>query len=132
MIGADVKKNKEVLEQAYDDPEGVTAAFNLNLLGRFNRELGANFNLNHFYHRAVYREDLGRVEMHLVSRLDQVVRVADRTFRFREGETFHTESSYKYSPGDFIALASRAGLELVESFTNEMFGEYVFQPRRIK
>jgi dimethylhistidine N-methyltransferase len=109
LIGVDLKKDKAVLEAAYDDAQGVTAAFNLNLLTRMNRELDADFDLARWRHEARYNEALGRVEMHLVSRNAQQVHVQGRTFDFAEGETIHTENSYKYSEKDFRDLASRAG-----------------------
>src|SRR5690606_38609849 len=86
FLGADMKKSSEVLEAAYDDPLGITAAFNRNLLVRINRELGANFDVRQFAHRAFYDEDRGRIEMHLVSRGRQRVRIADYEIEFDEGE----------------------------------------------
>src|SRR5690606_27985977 len=83
--------------------------FNLNLLERINRELGADFDLQGFSHRALYNEARGRIEMHLVSLRPQSVRVADRRFEFRAGETIHTENSYKYTIAEFRALAQRSG-----------------------
>ena len=112
LVGADLKKDRATLERAYDDAQGVTAAFNLNLLDRMNRELAGNFRVENFRHRAVYNESKGRVEMHLVSRVPQLVTVAGQTFAFREGETIHTENSYKYTTDEFTALASRARLGL--------------------
>ncbi len=112
FLGADLKKSREVLEPAYDDPLGVTAAFNLNLLARINRELGANFDLSSFAHRAFYNEQEGRIEMHLVSRRAQQVRIGDLTVSFAEGESIHTENSYKYDDATLGALASRAGFRI--------------------
>jgi len=109
LIGVDRKKDPEILERAYDDSRGVTAAFNLNLLRRLNTELGADFDLERFRHRAIYNEDAGRIEMHLVSEAAQQVRVADATIAFDRGETILTECSYKYHPGEFTVLAGRAG-----------------------
>jgi L-histidine N-alpha-methyltransferase len=109
LIGVDLKKDRTTLERAYDDPAGVTAAFNLNLLVRMNRELGADFATERFKHRATYNESIGRIEMHLVSTEAQTVHVGDRTFRFAKGETICTEYSYKYSIDEFRALAARAG-----------------------
>ncbi len=109
LIGVDLRKAKPILDLAYNDPEGYTARFNLNLLVRINRELGAGFAVDSFQHLAFYDETCGRVEMHLVSRIDHRVRVLDRHFSFRAGETIHTESSYKYSPEEFAALARSAG-----------------------
>jgi dimethylhistidine N-methyltransferase len=109
LIGADRKKDARRLEAAYDDARGVTAAFNRNLLVRINRELGADFAVERFRHRAVYNERRGRVEMHLVSDRPQAVHLAGETFRFAAGEGVRTECSYKYGPGEFEALAARAG-----------------------
>ena len=94
---------------AYDDREGVTGAFNLNLLTRMNRELGGRFDLATFRHRAVWNEDESRIEMHLASICSQDVWVAGRSFHFEEGETIHTENSYKYRPEAFSLLAYQAG-----------------------
>jgi L-histidine Nalpha-methyltransferase len=116
LLGADRKKDPAVLERAYDDDEGVTAAFNLNLLLRLNRELGADFDPEAWTHHARYEPALGRVEMHLVSARDQTVRLDGRAFSFRTGETIHTENSYKYGPGEVEALAAEAGFRLVRSW----------------
>jgi uncharacterized SAM-dependent methyltransferase len=106
----DLKKDANVLHAAYNDSRGVTAAFNLNILARINRELGADFDLSQFSHYAFYNAPLGRIEMHLVSLARQSVRVAGRhRFRFDRGESIHTENSYKYSVEGFRALAARAG-----------------------
>ena len=109
LIGADQRKALSVLIPAYDDPEGVTAAFNLNLLARVNRELGADFDLGLWRHEARWNEGESRIEMHLVSAAEQTATVAGETFRFAPGETIHTEISTKYGPGDLAALASGAG-----------------------
>jgi dimethylhistidine N-methyltransferase len=129
LIGADLKKDQQVLERAYDDALGVTAAFNLNLLQRLNREVDAEFNLNNFHHRAIYNPELGRIEMHLVSRVQQMVRVNQTVFRFREGETIHTESSYKYSTREFIDLCGKAKLGLKKFWKDEkgQFCVYYFE-----
>jgi dimethylhistidine N-methyltransferase len=111
LLGTDLAKSRPTLEAAYDDAAGVTAAFNLNLLRRINRELGANFDLEAFGHRATYREDLGRVELYLVSRRQQSVAIpaADLTVPFAEGELIHTENSHKYTPAMLDDLRMRAG-----------------------
>ncbi|MGA9770249.1 MAG: L-histidine N(alpha)-methyltransferase [Blastocatellia bacterium] len=100
LVGADLKKSAAVLVPAYDDPLGVTAAFNLNLLARINRELGGQFDIKKFAHRAVYNEELGRIELYLVSLARQTVRIQALDFEasFEEGETIYTESSYKFDP----------------------------------
>jgi dimethylhistidine N-methyltransferase len=109
LIGVDLKKDANVLHAAYNDARGVTAAFNLNLLARINRELGGDFDLRAFRHYAFYNAPLGRIEMHLVSLARQTARIGARRFRFGAGESIHTENSYKYSVEEFRALAARAG-----------------------
>ena len=109
LIGVDLKKDPALLNAAYNDAQGVTAQFNLNLLARINRELGADFELAAFHHRAFYDAALGRIEMHLVSGRDQQVTLPGRIFHFRSGETIHTENSYKYSVAEFQDLARGAG-----------------------
>lgn len=109
IIGVDLRKDEGVLVRAYDDAAGVTAAFNLNLLARINRELGGTFDLDAFRHRALYNRRDGRIEMHLVSTRDQGASVCGRAFRFAADETIHTENSYKYSLEQFRDLAGSAG-----------------------
>ncbi|MBM3483511.1 MAG: L-histidine N(alpha)-methyltransferase [Alphaproteobacteria bacterium] len=109
LVGADLRKERAVLEAAYNDSRGVTADFNMNLLRRINRELGANFELDGFAHHAPYDETLGRIEMHLVSQKAQDVMIARRRFHFESGETIHTENSHKYSVEGFQAMAREAG-----------------------
>ena len=118
IVGVDLVKNRDVLRAAYNDAEGVTAAFNLNLLRRINRELGGDFDLGGFEHRAVFNEDKSRIEMHLVSRERQRVSVCGKKVDFASGETIHTECSYKYTIGSFGDLAARAGWTSVESWTD--------------
>jgi len=119
LIGVDLRKDKAVLDAAYDDAQGVTAAFNLNLLARINRELGADFDLRAFRHRACYVEARGRIEMHLESCRAQEVRIGGRTVSFRAGETIHTENSYKYAVPEFQALAARAGFRSRECWVDD-------------
>jgi dimethylhistidine N-methyltransferase len=109
LIGVDLKKSKATLDAAYADSQGVTARFNLNLLERINRELGADFRLQRFRHKAFYDPEQGRVEMHLESLAPQAVHVAGRGFDFARGETLHTEISCKYSVAEFQELGKRAG-----------------------
>lgn len=109
LIGVDRKKDPEVLHAAYNDADGVTAAFNMNLLERINRELDGDFDLSHFYHEAIYNADAGRVEMHLVSKRAQKVSISGHRFEFEKGESIHTESSHKYHPEEFLAMAEEAG-----------------------
>ena len=105
-------KDPAVLHAAYDDAAGVTAAFNRNLLRRLDRELGADFDLSRFAHRAVVNEAARRVEMHLVSLEPQTVHLAGERIAFAEGETIWTESSYKYDPETLEALAASAGFRI--------------------
>lgn len=109
LIGVDRVKSPALLHAAYNDAQGVTAAFNLNLLARANRELGADFDLAAWEHAAHYQPALQRIEMHLVSRCAQRVYVGGECFDFDEGESIHTENSYKYSVAGFQALTRRAG-----------------------
>ncbi len=109
IVGVDLIKPAEVLNAAYNDAEGVTAKFNLNLLARINRELGGNFKLECFEHHAFYNRERHRIEMHLASLKRQKVKVAGETIEFRAGETIHTENSYKYSVEKLAALARGAG-----------------------
>lgn len=118
LIGVDLAKDPAVLEAAYNDQAGLTAAFNLHLLERINRELGADFDLTAFRHRAIYRPDRGRVEMHLESLAQQWVRIGTERFRLERGETIHTENSYKFQSGDFQELLRAAGLTPVAAWTD--------------
>jgi dimethylhistidine N-methyltransferase len=118
LIGVDLKKDTALLNAAYNDTRGVTAEFNLNVLARINRELGAAFDLSAFRHFAFYNEALGRIEMHLVSTKAQSVTVGGGVFRFRPDETIHTENSYKYSIPEFQELGRGAGLAPMEYWTD--------------
>ncbi|NJN88861.1 MAG: L-histidine N(alpha)-methyltransferase, partial [Leptolyngbyaceae cyanobacterium SL_7_1] len=110
LVGVDLKKSQAILEPAYDDSQGVSAAFALNLLTHINRELGADFNLEQFGYRSVYNP-IGRIEMYLVSLVEQVVHIGDHTIPFQAGETLRTEYSYKYTIDEFQALARQAGFQ---------------------
>jgi dimethylhistidine N-methyltransferase len=127
LIGVDLKKDRRTLEAAYDDAAGVTARFNLNLLARINRELGGDFQLQRYRHKAFYDERLGRIEMHLESAYSQFVHVAGQRFDFKPGETIHTENSYKYSVPEFQALARRARFEPQQVWTDarELFSVHL-------
>jgi len=118
LVGVDLKKDASVLHAAYNDARGVTAAFNLNLLRRINRELGADFDLRHFRHYAFYNPAPGRIEMHLVSLRRQAVSLGAHRFEFAPGETIHTENSYKYSLEGFGALAEKAGWRCARVWTD--------------
>lgn len=129
LIGVDLKKDHGTFKLAYDDPQGVTAAFNLNLLERLNREVDAFFEVDNFRHEAFYNEKEGRVEMHLKSIVPQLVRVSQTIFRFKEGETIHTESSYKYTEEEFCELCSKAGFRIKKYWTDSenLFCVYYFE-----
>ncbi len=119
LIGVDLKKDTARLNAAYNDARQLTAAFNLNLLERINRELEADFRLDHFEHLAFFNEQMGRIEMHLRSTRDQQVNVAGQPIRFAAGESMHTESSYKYSVEEFQALAAGSGFEIEQVWTDD-------------
>ena len=129
LLGADLRKSPSVLIPAYDDAAGVTAAFNRNLLVRLNREAAAGFDPTSFTHRAVWNDAEGRIEMHLVSRQNQMVQVAGQAVHFREGESIHTENSYKFSPSDLAELADGAGWSLVNTWFDDerRFGVFLFK-----
>jgi dimethylhistidine N-methyltransferase len=129
LVGVDLRKDANVLHAAYNDSRGVTAAFNLNLLARINRELGANFNLKRFAHYAFYNAAAGRIEMHLVSLKKQTVVIAGHRFAFEPGESIHTENSYKYSADGFRALAAQAGFSVDKTWTDrrELFAVHALR-----
>jgi dimethylhistidine N-methyltransferase len=118
VIGVDLEKDERVLYDAYNDGAGVTARFNLNVLHRINRELGGDFDVDAFVHRAIYNRDRYRIEMHLISKKALTARVLGRKFSFRPGESIHTENSYKYSIERFTALARGTGWAPLESWTD--------------
>jgi dimethylhistidine N-methyltransferase len=119
VIGVDLPKDEVTLTAAYDDARGVTAAFDLNLLARMNRELSGDFRISAFRHRSIWDPRLSRVEMHLESREEQVASVAGHTFHFARGETIHTESAYKWEPRAFDALAAIAGWRPEAGWTDD-------------
>lgn len=127
LIGVDLQKDKPVLEAAYNDCQGVTAAFNFNILQHINGTLGTEFNLAHFQHKAIYNETKSRIEMHLVSTLDQIIRIGDVNTAASEsmqvvlksGESIHTENSYKYSKQGFTELVEGAGFQVRECWTDD-------------
>jgi dimethylhistidine N-methyltransferase len=118
LLGIDLRKDITVLERAYNDTAGVTAAFNRNLLVRINREFGADFNPSMFRHIAFYNIERSRVEMHLVSAAEQRVQIGDAVFHFRAGESIHTENSYKFDVAEFAGCAARCGLRLDATWTD--------------
>ncbi|MGB5438153.1 MAG: L-histidine N(alpha)-methyltransferase [Gammaproteobacteria bacterium] len=109
LIGVDLQKESAILDDAYNDANGITAEFNLNLLHRINRELDADIDIDTFRHHAFYNETEGRVEMHLVSEYSQTLRIDGHSYEFTAGESIHTENSYKYTTEGFRALAKQAG-----------------------
>lgn len=119
LVGVDLVKDPAILHAAYNDTAGVTEAFNKNLLERANRELGANFDPDAFAHYAPYVPQAQRIEMHLISRVRQTVRILGRRFEFAQGEPVHTENSHKYTVPDFAALARRAGFVPVKSWIDK-------------
>ena len=119
LIGVDAKKSSEILNAAYNDAVGHTAAFNLNLLTRMQRELGAQLDADQFAHHAYYNETHGRIEMHLVSQCRQAIRVGSESFEFDEDESIHTENSYKYTAHEFKQLALTAGWHLQSTWCDE-------------
>jgi dimethylhistidine N-methyltransferase len=118
LIGVDLAKDIPTLEAAYNDSQGVTAAFNLNLLHRINTELHADFDLEAFHHQAVYNQAKGRIEMYLVSQQAQEVHINGKTFAFSRGERILTEHSYKYVLSDFANLVAQAGFEVKQTWTD--------------
>jgi dimethylhistidine N-methyltransferase len=127
LVGVDLVKNHAILHRAYNDFAGVTAKFNLNLLARINRELGADFDLAAFEHRAFFNATHSRIEMHLVSAKPQKVRLNGAIIDFRSGETIHTENSYKYTIDSFQALARAAGWSPVEVFSDGLFAVHALR-----
>ena len=132
LVGVDLRKDPAILLPAYDDAQGVTAAFNLNLLVRLNREAGADFDLGAFAHRVVWNDQESRIEMHLASLRDQTVKVAGQAIHFTSGETIHTENSYKYAPERFAELTEKAGWHGVELWSDpaRLFSLHLLEPRR--
>ncbi len=127
LIGFDLKKDPQRLHAAYNDAAGVTAAFNLNLLARLNRELGADFDLTRFQHYAFYNPMAGRIEMHLVSLAEQDVNIAGQRVHFALGETLHTEHSYKFRCDEFSSLAKTAGWSLAGEWQHEGFAVQLYR-----
>ena len=120
LIGFDLEKDKSILEKAYNDKKGITSQFNLNVLSRINKELDGGFELSSFEHKSFYNLHEHRIEMHLESKLDQKVRIGaiGKEFHFKEGETIHTENSYKYSKNRLYGLVKNAGLQVIANFTD--------------
>ncbi|AMN56041.1 hypothetical protein ACP90_18380 [Labrenzia sp. CP4] len=129
VIGVDRPKDAKLLQEAYDDPAGITAAFNQNLLQRINRELDGDFDLAAFAHKAIWNEVESRIEMHLESLVQQQVSIAGETVAFAKGETIHTENSHKYSEEAFEGIAREGGWQItdVDSDENNWFSVYTLQ-----
>ncbi|MFN3212849.1 MAG: L-histidine N(alpha)-methyltransferase [Henriciella sp.] len=119
VIGLDLRKSPDILVPAYDDAQGVTAAFNLNLLQRINRELGADIDLDTFQHEAIWNDDASRIEMHLRSKIAQTVSIGDMRVQFAQGETIHTENSRKFDLTQFVSLISPTGWALRKKWGDE-------------
>ncbi len=132
LIGVDLQKDRAVIEAAYNDSQGVTAEFNLNLLVRANRELGADFDLKKWRHRAIYNSREGRIEMYLISEAPQIAHINGHEFSFRAGEKILTEYSYKHTPESFSKLASTAGFKFQKMWTDaaRLFGVFFFSCSR--
>jgi L-histidine Nalpha-methyltransferase len=127
VVGIDLVKDEETLNRAYNDAEGITARFNLNLLARMNRELGADFDIAAFRHDAFFNREKGRIEMHLASIQRQTVRINGAAIDFGAGETIHTENSYKYTVKSFRSLARKNGWSPVKVFTDGFFSVQVLR-----
>jgi len=133
IVGVDTKKSPDILHKAYNDELGITAKFNLNLLTRINRELGANIAVDSFEHYAHYDVEAGCIKMHLVSLVDQEYHVAGQKVVFRQGESIHTESSYKYSTDEFSALAQGSGWQVEQCWLAErgMFSMFLLRSDKL-
>jgi len=129
LIGVDTKKDKSILNAAYNDAAGVTAEFNLNLVHRMRQELGADCDPDDFRHKAFYNAEDGRIEMHLVSQQNQELQINDRCFTLSEGEMLHTENSYKYSPDEFLKMVSQSGFREVRHWIadDQLFAIYLLK-----
>ena len=119
LIGVDLHKSASILHAAYNDEEGITARFNLNALNNVNQLLSADFDTNNFEHQAFYNEEQKRIEMHLVSKTDHIVRLENTALAFSKGETIHTENSYKYTLDGFEELVNQAGFEITSSWLDD-------------
>lgn len=119
LIGIDLQKNSQVLEAAYNDQQNITSAFNKNILLHLNRMLAANFDVNRFQHKAIYNQKIGRIEMHLISKVDQIVTIDCQQVGFKQGESIHTENSYKYTLEGFSQLAEKAGFKVKQHWSDQ-------------
>jgi uncharacterized SAM-dependent methyltransferase len=132
LVGIDLQKDKTIIENAYNDAQGITAEFNLNLLTHVNRELGGDFVLENFDHKAIYNDEIGRIEMYLVSNIDQKVFISDLDLEvsFTAHETIHTENSFKYSLNEIDTLAEETGLYVEQQWfdSERLFSLNLFAP----
>ena len=126
VIGIDIRKDKKLMEKAYNDSKGITAKFNKNILRGINKKLDAKFNTDNFEHLAYFNEKKKRIEMHLISKENQTIDISDKKIIFKKGESIHTENSYKYSIPEFKKLTFSAGYEVVDIVTddNKYFGVF--------
>lgn len=129
VVGVDLIKKKTVLEKAYNDKRGVTRKFNLNLLDRLNKEMDANFIKSNFEHLAFFNNKYNRIEMHILSKIKQTVKVLDKKINFKKGETIHTENSYKYTVNGFSKILKESGFKKISVLTdkNKYFGIFVYK-----
>ena len=126
VIGIDIRKDKKLMEKAYNDSQGVTAEFNKNILNEINKRTGAKFKTKHFEHFAYFNDEKKRIEMHLVSKKNQIVNISDKKIKLEKGETIHTENSYKYSIEEFKKLSISSGYRIIDFVTdkNKYFGVF--------
>ncbi len=129
LVGVDLKKNKEIIEKAYNDKEGITAQFNKNILLRINKKYGTKFNLENFSHKAFFNSKEDRIEMHLLSKKKQNIKILNQEILIKKGETIHTEVSYKYSIKAFKSLAKNSGFNIVDVLTDNQkyFGIFILR-----
>ncbi len=129
VIGVDLKKDEKILERAYNDSEGITAKFNKNILSGINKICGKIFDVNDFDHKAFFNKNKSRIEMHLVSKKDQTVKILNKKIKLRQGESIHTENSYKYSVNSFKSLAESSGFKIKKVMTDQkaFFGIFVLK-----
>ena len=126
VIGVDIRKDKKLMEKAYNDSQGVTAEFNKNILKGINKRTGAKFKTECFEHLAYFNDEEKRIEMHLISKKNQIVNISDKKIKFDKGETIHTENSYKYSEEEFKQLSNSSGYKVIDFVTdkNKYFGVF--------
>ena len=125
LIGVDIRKDKKLMEKAYNDSQGITAEFNKNILNEINKKTGSKFNTKYFEHFA-YFNDKKRIEMHLISKKKQIVNISNKKIKIEKGETIHTENSYKYSVEEFKKLSALSGYKVIDFVmdNNEYFGVF--------